>query len=315
MRPVVEAFAPSRSRVYAAFAAIYVIWGSTYLAIHFALETLPPFLMAAARFLAAGFLLYGWARLRGIPAPGGVQWRSAIVVGGLLFLGGNGAVVWAQQYVPSGVAALLVATEPMLFVLLDGMRRRERPRRAVMIGLVLGLLGVAVLIGPGKLLGGGRVDPTAALVLVGGAFCWAVGSLLSRGARMPESPVMATALTLLGGGALLLVASLLRGELAGFDPAAVSPRSLIALLYLTSFGSLVGFTAYLWILRVATTARAATYAYVNPVVAVLLGWAFAGESLTARMAVAAAVIVGSVALIIQAGGERSLSAQAKREAA
>ncbi|MFN2386418.1 MAG: EamA family transporter [Thermoanaerobaculia bacterium] len=310
-----ETAPPARSRVYAAFAAVYVIWGSTYLAIHFALDTLPPFLMAAARFLAAGALLYGWARFRGTPAPGGAQWRPAIVVGGLLFLGGNGAVVWAQQYVPSGVAALLVAIEPMLFVLLDGMRRRERPRGTVMIGLVLGLLGVAVLIGPGKLLGGGRVDPTAALVLVVGAFCWAVGSLLSRGARMPESPVMATALTLLGGGALLLVASLVRGEFAGFDPAAVSARSFLALLYLISFGSLVGFTAYLWILRVATPARAATYAYVNPVVAVLLGWAFAGESLTARMAVAAAVIVGSVALIIQAGGERSESARPRREAA
>jgi drug/metabolite transporter (DMT)-like permease len=310
-----ETPAPPRFRVYAAFAAVYVIWGSTYLAIHFALETLPPFLMAAARFLAAGAILYGWARLRGIPTPGRAEWRSAIVVGGLLFLGGNGAVVWAQQYVPSGVAALLVATEPMLFVLLDGMRRRERPRPTVMAGLVLGLLGVAVLIGPGKLLGGGRVDPAAALVLIGGAFCWAVGSLLSRGARMPASPAMATALTLLGGGALLLVASLLRGELSGFDPAAVSARSLVALLYLVSFGSLVAFTAYLWILRVATTARAATYAYVNPVVAVLLGWAFAGESLTARMAVAAAVIVGSVALIIQAGGERSRSSQPEREAA
>ena len=307
--------APSRARVYSAFAAVYVIWGSTYLAIHFALETLPPFLMAAARFLAAGGLLYAWARLRGVPAPGRPEWRSAIVVGGLLFLGGNGAVVWAQQYVPSGVAALVVAIEPILFVLLDGMRRRKRPRRTVMIGLALGLVGVAVLIGPGKLLGGGRVDPTAALVLVAGAFCWAVGSLLSRGFRMPESPAMATALTLLGGGALLLVASLLRGELAAFDPALVSGRSLLALFYLISFGSLVAFTAYLWILRVATPARAATYAYVNPVVAVLLGWAFAGESLTARMAIAAAIIVGSVALIIQAGGERSESAQAKREAA
>ena len=309
------AVVPSRARVYAAFAAVYVIWGSTYLAIHFALETLPPFLMAAARFLVAGGLLYTWARLRGVPSPGRPEWRSAVVVGGLLFLCGNGAVVWAQQYVPSGVAALLVATEPILFVLLFGMRRRERPRRTVMIGLALGLLGVAVLIGPGKLLGGGRVDATAALVLVAGAFCWAVGSLLSRSSRMPESPAMATAVTLLGGGALLLVASVLRGELATFDPTAVSGRSLLALFYLISFGSLVAFTAYLWILRVATPARAATYAYVNPVVAVLLGWAFAGESLTARMAIAAAIIVGSVALIIQAGGERAEASQAKREAA
>jgi len=301
--------------VYAAFAAVYVIWGSTYLGIRFALETLPPFLMAAVRFLAAGAVLYAWSRWRGSPAPSPRAWRSSLLVGGLLFLGGNGAVVWAQQYVPSGVAALLVAIEPMLFVLLDGFRRRERPTRSVFFGLVLGLAGVAVLIGPGSILGGGRVDVAAALVLVAGAFSWAVGSLLSRSAAMPRSPAMATAATLLGGGALLLVVSVLRGEPFALDVAAISARSLVALFYLFSFGSLVGFTAYLWILRVATPARAATYAYVNPVVAVLLGWAFAGEALTARMGIAAAIIVGAVALIIQTGGESARPAQADQEAA
>lgn len=306
---------PSRAKVYAAFAAVYVIWGSTYLGIRFALETLPPFLMAATRFLAAGAVLYAWARWRGAPSPSPREWRRSGAVGGLLFLGGNGAVVWAQQFVPSGVAALLVATEPLLFVLLDSLRRRERPRRTVAVGLLLGLAGVAVLIGPGEILGGGRVEVAAALVLVAGAFSWAVGSLLSRSPRMPQSPAMATAATLLGGGALLLVASVARGEPFALDPAAISGRSLAALLYLFSFGSLVGFSAYLWILRVATPARAATYAYVNPVVAVLLGWAFAGEALTARMGIAAAVIAGSVALIIQAGGERSPAEQSRREAA
>jgi drug/metabolite transporter (DMT)-like permease len=312
---VVEVGVPSRMKVYAAFAAVYVIWGSTYLGIRFALETIPPFLMASVRFLAAGSVMYAYARLRGAPAPGRGEWRSAAIVGTLLFLGGNGAVVWAQQWIPSGVAALLVATEPMIFVLLDSLRRRERPKKSVLLGLVLGLAGVAVLIGPGKILGGGRVDVAAALVLVGGATAWAIGSLLSKSARMPASPAMATALTLLCGGAALLVASVARGEPFGFEASAVSGRSLLALFYLFSFGSLIAFSAYLWILRVATTARAATYAYVNPVVAVLLGWAFAGETLTARTLLAAAVIVGAVALIIQTGGKRSPAALPEEEAA
>ena len=306
---------PSRAKVYAAFAAVYVIWGSTYLGIRFAIETIPPFLMAATRFLAAGAVMYAYARWRGAPRPERPEWRSAIVVGTLLFLGGNGAVVWAQQWIPSGVAALLVATEPMIFVLLDSLRHRQRPKQPVVIGLVLGLAGVAVLIGPGKILGGGRVDAVAALVLVGGATAWAIGSLLSKSSRMPASPAMATALTLLCGGAALLVASVVRGEPFSFELSAVSGRSLVALFYLFSFGSLVGFSAYLWILRVATTARASTYAYVNPVVAVLLGWAFAGEALTTRTLLAAAVIIGAVALIIQTGGERSASERAEREAA
>lgn len=297
--------APSRVSLVAAFAAVYVIWGSTYLAIRFALETLPPFLMAGVRFFTAGAILFIWARARGAARPAPHEWREAILVGGLLFLGGNGAVVWAQQFVPSGVAALLVATEPILFVLLDSVRRGAKPLGKVLIGLALGLAGMAILIGPGKILGSGRVDAAAAAVLIFGAFSWAVGSLLSRGSKMPSSPQMATALTLLCGGALLAAASVVRGEPFGFEPAAVSIRSAGALLYLITFGSLVGFSAYLWLLRVSTPARVSTYAFVNPVVAVLLGWALAGEPLGPRTILAAGVIVGAVALIIRSGEERA----------
>jgi len=295
---------PSRAMVIAAFAAVYVLWGSTYLAIRFAIETLPPFLMAGARFVTAGAILYAWARWRGAARPSRVEWRSSFLTGGLLFLGGNGAVVWAQQYVPSGVAALLVATEPMWLVLIASLASGSRPHGRIVAGLALGFAGVTILIGPGEILGSGRVHLAGAAVLVFGAFSWAAGSLYSRGAKMPANPAMATALTLLGGGALLFVASAVRGEPFGFDPAAVSAGSLAALLYLVTAGSLVGFTAYLWLLRVSTLARVSTYAYVNPVIAVLLGALLAGEALTPRVALAAAVIVGAVALIITARARR-----------
>jgi drug/metabolite transporter (DMT)-like permease len=224
-------------------------------------------------------------------------------------------VVWAQQYVPSGVAALLVATEPMIFVLLDSWRRGRRPDARVLFGLALGLAGVGLLVGPGAILGGGRVHAGAAVVVLLGATSWAWGSLKSSTIRMPSAPTLSTAMTLFSGGVLLAGASLLRGEPWGFDPTAVSAKSLLATLYLVSFGSIVAFSAYLFLLKNATPARVATYAYVNPVVAVLLGWAFAGEPLVRRTVLAALVIVASVALIIRAGGEKSRRAEPQKEAA
>jgi drug/metabolite transporter (DMT)-like permease len=289
---------PSRLRIAAAFAAVYVLWGSTYLAIRFALDSLPPFWMASSRFLIAGTLLYAWARRRGAPAPTRVHWRSALIVGGLLLMGGNGGVVWAEQRVPSGLAALLVATVPLWMVMLDGAGRGwRRPPVQVLLGIGLGLAGVALLVGPGKFAGGHGVDPLGAGALLLGALCWATGSLYSRRAPLPASPLLGTAMEMLGGGALLAVAGLVSGEWGRLDLAAATPRSLLAVGYLVVFGSLVGFTAYVWLLRVSTPPLVATYAYVNPVVAVFLGWAFAGEPVTARTLVAAAVIVGAVVLI------------------
>jgi len=285
-------------RVATAFAAVYLLWGSTYLAIRFAIESLPPFWMAATRFLVAGAILYAWARWRGEPAPLRLHWRSALIVGGLLLLGGNGGVVWAEQRVPSGLAALLVGTVPLWMVMLDGAGRGwKRPPVQVLAGVAIGLLGVALLVGPGRFAGGHRVDPVGAAVLIVASLSWTAGSLYSRRAPLPSSPLLGTAMEMLGGGACLAIAGLVAGEWQRLDLAAASPRSLLAVGYLVVFGSLVGFTAYVWLLKVSTPPLVATYAYVNPVVAVFLGWAFAGEPVTGRTLVAAAVIVGAVMLI------------------
>ena len=288
---------PPLWKLVAAFAAVYIIWGSTYLAIKFAIETMPPFTMAGTRFLTAGAILYVFARARGAAAPRGVHWVSALVIGTLLLMGGNGAVTWSQQRIPSGVAALLVTITPCWMVLLDWLRPDgTRPTRPIVLGLMLGLSGVALLIGPESLMGGGRVDPIGAAVLLAGSVSWATGSIHSRHARVPSRPLLATGMQMLCGGSVLLIAGRIAGE-SSIDVAHVSLRSVLAFAYLVVFGAIIGYSAYVYLLRVSTPARASTYAYVNPVVAVFLGWALAGESLTPRMLVAALVIVSGVALI------------------
>jgi drug/metabolite transporter (DMT)-like permease len=295
--------APSTGRVVAAFAAVYVIWGSTYLAIRFAIETMPPLLMASVRFLLAGTLLYGWSVSRGAEHPTAPQWRAAAIVGGLLFVGGNGAVVVAEQWVPSGLVALLVAAVPLWMVLLDWRwGSRARPTGRVVLGLAGGLGGVTLLAGsPGAGAGGGRELFGAGLV-VAGSLAWAAGSIYSRSAPAPPRPRMWVAMQMLTGGALLLPLSLVTGEAVGFDPTAVSMKSALALLYLVIFGALVAFTAYIWLLTVSTPARVGTYAYVNPAVALFLGWALADEPLTPRSLLAAAIIVASVVVITSGRG-------------
>jgi drug/metabolite transporter (DMT)-like permease len=284
--------------VVAAFAAVYVVWGSTYLAILFAIETIPPFLMAGARFLVSGAALYAWTRSRGAPRPTRANWRAAAVVGAFLLVGGNGGVAWSEQRVPSGLAALLVATVPLWMVLLDWWRGGgARPTGRTWAGIAVGFLGLGILVGPAELLGGGAADPLGAGVLVLASVLWAIGSVDSRRAALPESPFQATAMEMLAGGALLVLVGSATGEWGRFDPAAVSGRSLLALAYLIAFGSCVGFTAYIWLLRHVEVAKVSTYAYVNPVVAVFLGWLLAGEPVTARTLAAAAVIVVAVAFI------------------
>lgn len=294
-----------RARLIAAFAAIYVIWGSTYLAIKFAIETIPPFLMAATRFLVAGALLYGWMRFRGTPKPPRETWGPAAIVGALLLLFGNGTVVWAEQRVPSGLAALIVSVVPLWMVLIDWLRPGGmRPRGMVIAGVLLGLAGVIVLIGPGDLAGGNGVDPLGAAALTLGSLCWAAGSIYAMHAKLPERAGLATAMEMLAGGALLALTGLAFGEAGRLDVGAITPRSALSLLYLIIFGSLIAFSAYVWLLTKSTPARVATHSYVNPVVAVILGWALASEPLSLRTLIAAAVIVGSVALITTARSER-----------
>jgi drug/metabolite transporter (DMT)-like permease len=301
-------YGASSLSIWTAMLSVYVVWGSTYLAIRFAIETLPPFLMASTRFLIAGSILYAIRRLRGDPAPTRVEWRSAAIVGLLLLLGGNGGVVWAEQFVPSGVAALLVGSAPLWMVLLDVLRpgqahlaRRStdrRSRRLTISGVVLGFLGIGLLVSPASLTGlAGEVDPLGAIVLTLAAFLWATGSLYSRGAQLPRSPLLGTGMEMLVGGVGLLFLGTLTGEWGRVNLAGVTTRSLLSLGYLVIFGSLVGFAAYTWLLRVAPTALVSTYAYVNPLVAILLGNLLAQEPLSARVLIATAIILGAVVVI------------------
>jgi drug/metabolite transporter (DMT)-like permease len=291
----------SRAQVIAAFASIYLVWGSTYLAIRYAVETIPPFLMGGLRFLISGALLYAWSRYRGAERPTRIHWRNALIAGGFLLLGGNGAVVWAEQFVPSGLTALLVSILPFWLVIIEWVRPpRRRPHGAVLVGLVLGFIGIIVLIGPADLGGHGDVRPIGALVLILGSLSWAIGSFYSRDAELPKSGLLTTGMEMLCGGALLLIVGLLSGELSQFDIHRISGASAAGLIYLITFGSLIGFTSYIWLLDKVSPARLGTYAYVNPVVAVILGWAIAGEKLSVRTGIAAAIVICAVALITTA---------------
>jgi len=292
---------PTRKRtlhVVLAFAAIYLIWGTTYLAIRLAVETIPAFLMAGVRFLVAGGLSFAFLRARGVPSPARGHWPSAFLVGGLMLVGGNGFVTWAEQEVPSGIAALVVATVPLWMVLIDWLfAGGRRPGRRTAIGLVLGFLGIGLLIGPQLFVDTAGIGVASWIILFLAPVLWSAGSLTSRRAALPENVFMGTAMEMLAGGLLLVLAGLLTGEGQRLDVAAIAPRSLLATLYLTIFGSIVALTAYVWLLKRVDAARVATYTYVNPVIAVFLGWLLLSETINALMLVAVAVIVIAVVLI------------------
>ncbi len=288
----------NRAKVLAAFAAVYILWGSTYLAIRFAIETLPPFLMSGVRFCMAGTLLYGYVALKGAPLPTARQWLSTAIIGGLLLLGGNGGVVYAEERgVSSGLTALLVATVPLFMVLFDYKSRgRLNPGARINAGLLMGFAGVSLLVlqdGIGNL----HLDPVGVAVLFGASIAWAMGSIYARSADIPSSSLQTTAMQLLMGGLWLCLAGLLRGEAASVSTAAWSLRSVASFFYLIFFGSIVGYSAYVYILKMSTPANASTYAFVNPAIAVFLGWALAGETVTPATLLAAMIIIGSVALI------------------
>ena len=277
-----------------AYAVLYLVWGSTYLAMWFAVQTLPPFLLGAARFTVAGFLLLALGRARGAALPAPRQWGHSAAVGALLLVGGNASVLWAVQHVPTGTTALIIAITPLWLALLS----RARPTRGLVLGILLGLVGVSVLVAPAIAAHQGGTDAFSVAMLVFASFTWAIGSLRARKGG-PVDGTVATGAQMLTGGLMLALLGLATGELELLRGAEVSLRSLLALGYLTVFGSLLGFSAYGWLLRNDSPTRAATYAYVNPVVAVLLGAVFADEAITPRVLLAGGIIVLGVALIVR----------------
>ena len=295
---------PDRKKllVILAFAAVYLIWGSTYLAIRFAIDTIPPFLMAGVRFIIAGLIIYGIALLQGAGRSIVLrEWKSAAIIGGCLLLGGNGGVAVAEKYVPSGLASVMVATVPIYIALLGWATGQvPRPRPIIWLGLAGGFAGVAILVGPALDLRNahGARPEIGMLILLVSSFLWSAGSLYSRVAKSAASPFLATAQQMLSGGTFLILAGLLTGEAPRVRLHEISYLSLGAFTYLVFVGAIVGYSAFTYLLRHCEPAKVATYAYVNPIVAVLLGAAFAGETLSARSIVAAVLIVGSVALVI-----------------
>ena len=288
----------SRAAIFWSFAAIYVLWGSTYLAIRVMVESFPPFLAGGSRFLAAGGLLYGWARWRGAPAPPRQLWSQATLFGALFFLGGNGGVSWASTRLPSGLTALLAATSPLFTAVFESARDRWRtPPLRVGIGIVGGLAGVGLLVAPGKFIGGAHADLAGALVLTLAAASWAAGSVTSHAKPLQVSPVLATAMNMLAGGVLMSIAGLLLGEGGRLTSEILTLPVLGAWLYLIVFGSLIGFSAFTYLLRVSTPQKVSTSAFVNPLVAVALGWLVLDEVITPRILVAAGIIIGAVVLI------------------
>jgi drug/metabolite transporter (DMT)-like permease len=298
--------APRRSPVWIGLLILYVVWGSTYLGIAIAVDSIPPFLMAATRFLIAGAVLLTWSAARerrSLSLPSTREWRDSAIVGALLLGGGMGMVAFGEQTVPSGIAALLIAMMPVWVAILGRVFLAERLPRLAGVGIVVGFGGVAILIGPSAFGGTGALDGLGLAALIASPISWASGSLFaSHRAVLPGRPLLATGIQMICGGLVLATMSVATGELSTFRLDAVTPASLGALAYLTVIGSLLAFTAYGWLLRVAPLPLVATYAYVNPVVAVILGALVRNETIDARTVVAGAVIVFAVALIVTARG-------------
>jgi drug/metabolite transporter (DMT)-like permease len=277
---------------------VWIVWGSSYLAIAVAIESIPPFAMAATRFGVAGVLLLGFARLRGTAWPERRQWGAAALVGTLLLVGGNGLVTWAEQTVPSSIAALLITTVPLWMTILDGLiYGGKRPTFRTAAGLVVGFTGVGILVRPsGDELG--SLPLLGSIALLVASFSWAHGSLWSRRLPLPTSPLMAVGAEMLCAGVILAAIAAARSEFSDFDPGAVTPRSLVSLAYLVVFASIAALTAYQYLLRTISASAVSTYAFVNPIVAVALGWTLASEPVTARVLVAGALIVTAVIVIL-----------------
>lgn len=295
---------PTTAAIWAALVTVYVVWGTTYFSIRIVNQTLPALLAASVRFLVAGGLMYAFTIGRGDTAgdrPGRRQWTAAAIIGGALLLGGNGAVAWAERTVPSGIVALIVALIPLWMALIDAVLLGRRPTALVAFGLLMGFAGAALLVGTSA---SGSIPLGGMLFAVFASLSWASGSLYARNAPLPRRPFVGIGMEMLCGGVALFVAGVLAGDLGRIHLERVSLASALALAYLIVFGSFAGFASYVWLLRNARTSLVSTYAYVNPVVAVFLGWAFLDEPVTARTLVAGAIVVAAVAIIISAGQER-----------
>jgi len=288
-----------QAKLLAAFAAIYFIWGSTYLAIKYALEGIPPFLMMGTRSLAAGLILYFWSRGRGEEKVKRENVIPIVIIGVLFFLVGHGMLAWGQQRISSGSAALLVASEPLWIAVIEAfMVKGHRTTSGTVIGLICGFVGISLLFAPWQKLGNQQVDSLSAFAILIGTLSWSIGAVYSRVAKLPKSPALSAGLELIVGGFLLVASGLLMGEGGRLQWEALSLRSILGLLYLIIFGSVITFTAYVWLLNMTSATRVATHTYVNPVIAVFLGWAMAGESLSLQTFVATLIIIISVYLVL-----------------
>ncbi|MBV6394267.1 MAG: putative inner membrane transporter YedA [Anaerolineales bacterium] len=301
-----------KSKIWVALITLYIVWGSTYLGIKVAIETIPPFLHGALRFFISGLIILAWQKAAGQAMPTRSQWKSTFIVGTLLLVGGNGLVAWAEQSIPSGIAALIVSTTPLWLVILEALRPGGvKPGWRAVIGLAIGFLGIFILIGPAEFSGGASaLPPLGVIALLCATALWASGSIYSKNADLPKSSFVTTGAEMLMGSIGMFVVSLLTGELNGWNPAEVSARSLAGLIYLITIGSIVGFGSYIWLLANAPIALVATYAYVNPIVAVLLGYLLGNETLEPRVWLAAAIIIGAV-IIINSRGKPQVQKEAK----
>ena len=303
-----------KSKIWLALLALYIVWGSTYLGIKVAIETIPPFFHASVRFLISGIILVVWQRSAGHAMPTRKQWGSAAIIGTLLLLGGNGLVSWAEQFIPSGIAALIIGSMPMFLVVAEALRPKGvKPTWRAIVGLLIGFAGIFILVGPAEISGSStKLNPFGVIALLGACVTWASGSVYSKTADLPKSSLMNTGAQMLMGSVSLLIVSLLTGELHGWDIMAVSSRSIYGLTYLILVGSLVGFASYGWLLQNAPISLVATYAYVNPIVAVFLGNWIGDEPLEPRIWIAAAIIIGSV-IFINTGTKPQVKKEAEEQ--
>lgn len=280
-----------------ALISVYLFWGGTYLGMKFAIDTMPPFLMAGIRFSIAGWILYIIYRIKGEKRPSLEEWKNAGIVGALLLLGGNGVIAWAEQQVPSSIASVIIATVPLWITVFSYFGGGKKPTLGSSIGIMLGLCGIAVLVWNSNEASVQTTNIWAMLAIIMAAISWSAGSIYSRKAKLPSAPLLSTGVQMITGGALLLLFAVFHGDFQGFDILKVSYRSWIAFGYLVVFGSLIGYTAYIWLFKNAEPEIASTYAYVNPVVAVFLGWLLAGEQIGANASFAAVIIIVAIIMI------------------